>query len=64
MKYYVNTKNYNHEVHNEFCSSLPNPENRELLGDYNNCRDAVAEARRTYLDADGCKICSPECHVR
>jgi len=64
MKYYVNPKNYNHEVHSEDCSSLPNPENRKYLGIFNNCRDAVAEAKRTYPDADGCRICSSECHTK
>ena len=64
MKYYVNTKNYNHEVHREGCSSMPNPENRKFLGIYTNCHDAVREAKRTYSDADGCRICSSECNTK
>lgn len=64
MNYYVNTQNYNHEVHADGCSSMPNPENRKYLGNYTNCRDAVREAKRTYPDADGCRICSSECHTK
>lgn len=67
MKYYVNKNaqsNGDHEVHNANCRALPHPENRLYLGEFNNCRDAVATAKRTYPTADGCAICSPECNTR
>ena len=58
-----NTKspNYDHEVHKEGCIWWP----REYfidLGPHNSCVTAVAAAKAYYLDANGCKTCSPECH--
>ncbi len=65
--YYVNKNpqaNGDHEVHRGSCDWLPEPHNREFLGDFSSCRPAVQEAKRTYPRADGCKYCSPECHSR
>lgn len=65
MKYYVNKKaqsNGDHEVHTEDCKYLPIPENRKYLGEYSNCKDAVAEAKKTYSQSNGCKTCCPSCH--
>jgi hypothetical protein len=54
-----------HEVHNEdICHELPSPENRQYLGEFSNCRDAVNKARQYYNNCDGCKFCSPACHTR
>lgn len=67
-KYCVNTNaqdNGDHEVHKYGCEWLPIEENRLDLGDFDNCSDAVQEAKKTYpTTADGCKYCSPECHTR
>jgi hypothetical protein len=66
-KYYVNRNaqsNGDHEVHTETCSFLPNVHNRLYLGNFSNCKDAVAEAKKTYPTADGCAYCSPDCHTR
>jgi hypothetical protein len=67
MKYYVNKNaqsNGDHEVHDEYCSELPNTENRKYLGEFSSCAGAVAEAKKTDSRADGCKICSPSRHTR
>lgn len=66
-KYYVNKNaqsNGDHEVHNEDCAWLPNKENREYLGEFDNCKDAVEKAKKTYPTADGCGRCSKECDER
>lgn len=63
-KYYVNKNaqaNGDHEVHDENCTYLPY--NRKYLGEYDTCKDAVAEAKKEYKTANGCKYCSPLCHT-
>ena len=65
-RYYVNKNaqaNGDHEVHESGCSYLPAAENRIYLGDFSNCRDAVAEARRHYRQSNGCYYCSRACHT-
>ncbi len=65
-KYYVNKNaqsNADHEVHEEGCAFLPNSENRKYLGSYVNCRDAVKEAKKSYVNADGCYYCCKPCHT-
>jgi hypothetical protein len=54
-----------HEVHNldSGCSYLPAPANRLALGWQPGCRDAVAKAKQTYSDVNGCAYCCPECHT-
>ncbi len=71
MLYYLSlvtdNPNHNHEVHNETCPELPRPENREYLGSFSTCRDALHEAERahpTWCDIDGCAICCPEIHTQ
>jgi hypothetical protein len=66
MYYYVNKNaqtNGDHEVHKLDCSFLPDSENRILLGDFSNCRDAVTSAKRYYTQCNGCYYCSRECHT-
>ena len=66
-KYYVNKNaqnNGDHEVHKETgCNYLPEAQNRQYLGEFSNCQDAVKEARKTYPQSNGCYYCSPECHT-
>ena len=66
--YYVNKNaqiNGDHEVHSQDCNHLPYYSNRELLGLYTNCNDAVEEAKENYpTTADGCFYCCNECHHR
>lgn len=65
-RYFVNKNaqdNGDHEVHVTGCNWLPNESNREYLGLFNNCHDAVAEARRHYTQVNGCYYCSNDCHT-
>ncbi|NHM05692.1 hypothetical protein G4D82_00520 [Flavobacterium sp. CYK-4] len=65
-KYYVNKNaqpNGDHEVHDQDCPDLPIAENRKYLGEFSNCKAAVAEAKKTYSKSNGCKTCSKECHT-
>ena len=54
-----------HEIHKGYnCPKPPLPENRIKLGDFPNCKDATAEAKRRFPDwkIDGCEHCNEECH--
>ncbi|MBM3703081.1 MAG: hypothetical protein FJW63_08885 [Actinobacteria bacterium] len=64
--YYVNKQaqdNRDHEVHRSDCYYLPSEENRQYLGLFTNCHDAVREAKKYYNQSNGCKFCSIECHT-
>lgn len=64
--YYVNKRaqsNGDHEVHKAGCSFMPDEENRKFLGNYDNCYDAVREAKKTYPQSNGCYYCCKECHT-
>lgn len=67
MRYYVNDSEDDrglHEVHNENCSWLPMIESKSYLGVFNNCSDAVREAKQNHdANSDGCAHGSPECHT-
>jgi len=63
--YYVNKNeqtNSDHEVHTVNCSRLPTAENCLYLCSFDNCADAVKEAKKMYPKADGCFYCYRECH--
>lgn len=65
--YYVNTKAQptgEHEVHTSSCSSLPSEQNRKYLGVFDNCAEAVREAKKYYSNVDGCYYCCRPCHTR
>lgn len=55
-----------HEVHNldARCIRYPNPENQLYLGAFADCHGALAEARKTYTNVDGCYYCAHECHKK
>ena len=62
MMYFVEKKPYAHgahEVHEVNCSY-----NKEYLGDFSNCHDAMEEARKRHPEwkIHGCYHCSNECH--
>ncbi|MBU0549673.1 MAG: hypothetical protein KJ838_05105 [Candidatus Omnitrophica bacterium] len=62
-QYYVNKNaqdNGDHEVHREGCEFMPNVENRIYLGLFGNCHDAVHEAKKHYLQSNGCYHCLSE----
>jgi hypothetical protein len=65
--YYVNDKaqsNGDHEVHVPSCKRFPDEANRTYLGNFSNCEDAVAEAKKKYpRTANGCYYCSNPCHT-
>ncbi|PWE00006.1 hypothetical protein [Marinilabilia rubra] len=64
--FYVNKQaqaNGDHEVHREDCIFLPSIENRQYLGVFNSCYEAVKEARKSYPKANGCFYCSRDCHT-
>lgn len=65
-RYYVNKTaqlNGDHEVHEDDCQWLPSESNREYLGTFSSCFQAVAEAKKTYPTANGCATCSSDCHT-
>lgn len=67
MLFYVNMNvqaNGDHEVHTSDCYWLPEKDNRISLGRFDNCRDAVKEAKKYYLQSNGCKHCSEPCHTQ
>jgi hypothetical protein len=64
--YYVNKQaqqNGDHEVHKSNCSYLPAKENQLYLGTFDDCHDAVREARKYYSQVNGCYWCSRACHT-
>lgn len=73
MSYYYINKNPQsppehgeHEIHkDDNCPKPPLPENRIKLGDFSNCKDATAEAKKQFPEwkVDGCKYCNEECHT-
>ncbi len=66
-KYCVNRREQDtgeHEVHSMDCEHLPDPVNQVHLGSFDNCHDAVKEAKKHFDDVDGCYYCSKECHTR
>ena len=57
--------NGDHEVHvvNTTKGCLPDKKNQLPLGEFDNCAEAVREAKKTYPDtADGCAKCCEPCH--
>lgn len=65
--YYVNREttgnpNYNHEVHTEDCQWLPSVSNRDYLGYFNSCSEAIKKAKESYSNVDGCATCCSLCH--
>lgn len=64
--YYVSLirqSNGDFEVHEESCTWLPKPENRQYLGSFYTCAEAVAEAKKYYSQVNGCFYCSRPCHT-
>lgn len=65
-RYYVVKRaqaNGDHEVHHEYCAWLPSESNRLPLGQFDDCRDAIAEAKKHYEQTNGCARCCLECHA-
>jgi len=64
--YYVNKlkqSNGDQEVHESNCSFLPSFDNREYLGLFSDCKEAVKKAKEKYPKSNGCYYCSNSCHT-
>lgn len=62
--YYVNNRaqaNGDYEVHTSTCYYLPS--DKLYLGEFSSCSGAVAEAKKTYRQSNGCATCSNACHT-
>ncbi|SHL14157.1 hypothetical protein SAMN05444266_102185 [Chitinophaga jiangningensis] len=68
QKYYVNdtpqSLTGDHEVHSITCIFYPFIYSKTYLGEFENCHDAVREAKKKYPKSDGCINCSKACHNR
>ncbi len=66
-RYYVNRNaqhpSGDHEVHTTGCPHPPAEENRVSLGNHDNCRTAVTQARNHYAQVNGCYWCANACHT-
>ena len=66
--YYVNKNaqplSGDNEVHTSKCSFLPKIENREYFGLFNNCNEAVVQAKKKGYNANGCYYCCNSCHTK
>lgn len=50
MKYYINKNAQSTgelEVHKEVCEHFPNKSNREILGEFLNCKEAIIYAKKS-----------------
>lgn len=68
-QFIVNTQvqsNGDHEVHNKTsgCIFMPDAANQKNLGTHTNCHGAVAEAKKTYRQSNGCYYCCTDCHTQ
>ncbi|HBL75861.1 MAG TPA: hypothetical protein DD458_11590 [Prolixibacteraceae bacterium] len=64
--YYVNKNaqtNGDHEVHKSGCAWMPDASNREYLGYFSTCQEAVKEAKKRYPRSNGCYYCCYPCHT-
>lgn len=64
--YYVNKNaqpNGDHEVHVEGCLRMPLPHNRQHLGNFTSCHDAVRAAKIYFHQSNGCYYCCNPCHT-
>lgn len=66
-RYIVNKNaqaNGDHEVHTPGCSYMPDTGNQLFLGNFDSCAPAVAKAKETYPQSNGCFYCSKDCHTQ
>lgn len=52
-----------HEIHTTFCPLSPSLDNSIYLGYFSSCRNAIKEARKHFVNVDGCVFCSEECNA-
>lgn len=53
-----------HEVHQDTCRHLPDIANRQYLGVFSNCKEALVAAKKQYSNVDGCYYCCNECNKK
>ena len=58
---YSNPNGHN-EVHKDNCQHYHSLLSFEELGPFSNCANAVTSARSKGYNADGCRICVPDCN--
>lgn len=67
FNYFINKNlefNGENEIHKEGCSFMPEKENLEFLGSYDNANEAKIEAIIKGYNADGCYFCCREAHTK
>lgn len=65
-KYYVNKNaqaNGDHEVHKSGCIFLSESKNRIYLGEFSSCHGVVREAKKHFIQSNGCYYCCNACHT-
>lgn len=63
--YYVNKNtqlNGEHEIHKMLCPYFPIEINRQLLGSFSDCEQALDAAGEFYSLVNGCYWCCRDCH--
>ena len=65
--YFVNRNphtNGKNEVHEASCRNLPGKASLINLGDFKDCMHAMKEAKKYFLNVDGCLLCCRQCHKK
>jgi hypothetical protein len=50
-----------YELHEETCSRMPEAAHAVYIGNFSNCKAAMATAAMSYSPVAGCARCSPDC---
>lgn len=68
MRYLINKNAQiltgDHKLHKDTCKMKPNYENTMELGEFYNSDVAQCEARKYYLNVNGCKYCCNEIYLK
>ena len=68
MRYLINKNAQiltgDHKLHKDTCRMKPNYENTMELGEFYNSDVAQCEARKYYLNVNGCKYCCNEIYLK
>jgi len=62
--FYVNKNsdsNTVHEVHIDKCPKLPEANEREYVGYFSDCQEAIVKAQTKYEYVNGCPVCNSDC---
>jgi hypothetical protein len=61
--YFINNKSNfydNYIIHNENCKDLPPSILLDYVGMFNTPEEAIADAKKLYVQINGCKFCLPD----